>query len=80
MIQYVHLSELGDGWAPAYLETEGEMAFIREAHKGLSDVNSYWISGYTDWHPDQPVPYSKYYTTGSGNCSICYFDYIKSVI
>ena len=45
-------------------ETEGEMAFVREAQKGLNDVASYWIGGYTDSVPDHPFSYSAYYTTG----------------
>ena len=47
-------------------ETEEEMAFVREAQKGLNDSASYWIGGYTDSVPDSPFPYSAYYTTGSG--------------
>ena len=51
-------------------ETGGEMAFVREAQKGLNDVASYWIGGYTDSVPDHPFPYSAYYTTGWGNNTI----------
>ena len=44
----MYLSELGDGWVPAILNTQVETDFIRQAQKGLTDDRSYWIGGSTN--------------------------------
>ena len=40
-----HISEYGDGWGPAVLETEVEHSFIQESQKGLTDDYDYFIGG-----------------------------------
>ena len=47
------------------LDTEGELAFIREAQKGFNDTKSYWLGGFTD-QPSGTLEYSDYSTSGSG--------------
>ena len=38
-------SELGDGWAPAVLDTRDEHDFINQSQKGWSDDQNYFIGG-----------------------------------
>ena len=45
MIITLYFAELGDGWAPAVLETEIERDFIRQSQKGLGDAKDYFIGG-----------------------------------
>ena len=39
------LTELGVGWGPAVLESQEEHDFVRQAQKGLSDLQAYFIGG-----------------------------------
>ena len=66
-----YISALGNGWAPAILNTEQEMTFIQEAQKGLNDFRNYWIGGFTYSEPGSKIGYSRYYTISSGNYVSC---------
>ena len=37
--------EIGLGWMPAIMNSEEERDFIKESHRLLSDVRTYWIGG-----------------------------------
>ena len=39
---------MGEGWAPAVLNTRKEMEFVREGQRGFSDSRNYWIGGRTN--------------------------------
>ena len=47
LINIYNLLEMGEGWAPAVLNTRKEMNFIIEGQKGFSDSRNYWIGGRT---------------------------------
>ena len=42
---FLTISEYGNGWGPAVLETEVEHGFIQEGQKGLTDDDDYFIGG-----------------------------------
>ena len=54
------ISELGEGWAPAILDTEEEMNFIKEGQKKFSDNRSYRIGGEATQRPPASIDYSDY--------------------
>ena len=61
---------LGEGWGPAIMESEEEMAFIRQGHRGLSDIRTFYIGGFSDSDPGNVISYTDYYidgTSGPGN-------------
>ena len=39
------LSELGDGWGPAFAADNEELEFIKEKEKAVSESTSFWIKG-----------------------------------
>ena len=51
-----HISECGDGWGPAVLETEVEHDFIRLSQKGLTNEDDYFIGGST--YPGKIGPFN----------------------
>ena len=61
---------LGEGWEPAILESEEEMAFIRQGHRGLSDIRSFYIGGFSDSNPGTIIDYSEYYNGGTSGPGI----------
>ena len=63
-------SELGDGWAPALIESELELGFIRENQDGNPNFCDYWIGGHTNTEPRRTLNFSDYNNTGSGNHSL----------
>ena len=79
-VDFLSSLALGIGWGPAMIETEGELAFIREAQKGFTDLSDYWIGGFTD-QPRGAINYSTYYTIGTGNhIQFCFWIYDTIVI
>ena len=58
------LTELGERWEPAVLESQEEHDFVRQAQKGLSDLQAYFIGGSLSFRAGGfgPHPYL-YYTT-----------------
>ena len=63
-------SELGEGWGPTILDSEGEMAFIKQGQRSLSDIRTYFIGGFSDFDPGTIIDYSDYFnagTSGPGN-------------
>ena len=63
----VTFSDLGDGWAPAVLDSQEELDLIRQGQKRNRELWSYWIGGSTAAEIDSTIKYSNYYTNGSGN-------------
>ena len=70
---HIGFSEIGDGWAPAVLETEEEFHFLQEAL--IFFASTYWygfyIGGSTCIAADQttypPIDDSEYFDDDSGN-------------
>ena len=54
------LSGLGEGWAPAVLNSRAELNFLKQAQKGFSDDRSYWLGGCTSTQPWSIINLSKY--------------------
>ena len=46
--QCIFISELGNGWGSALLESEAELNFIKEADRNISNAKSHWIGGSTN--------------------------------
>ena len=59
--------ELGFGWNTAFLESMAELEFIREAQKGLSNIDNYWIGGNTEVEAGKIIHFSQYRDTDLGN-------------
>ena len=61
--------DLGDGWAPAVLNSEEEWHFIRGGRAGKDHLHSYWIGGSSDADTaaGETIRYYQYINTGSGN-------------
>ena len=53
---------MGEGWAPAVLNTREEMDFIIQGQKGFSDNRNYWIGGRTNVR-GRSIDYSEYIPT-----------------
>ena len=83
---------LGDGWAPAIVETEAEWDFIREADTYETELNWYWIGGttsdhsviiseYSDYIPDAGNMISEHsdHSPNAGNITSEYSDYNPDV-
>ena len=60
------ISGLGHGWAPAVLNTEEELDFVKEAQKGVTHTRSYWIGGSTNVERPENFGYSSYESNESG--------------
>ena len=56
------LTELGQGWKPAVLESQEEHDFVRQAQKSLSDLQAYFIGGSLSFRVGGfgPLPYLYY--------------------
>ena len=52
--------DLGLRWDPAILDSQAELDFIKEAQIGLSDINNYWIGGYTKVRPGRIIQFCEY--------------------
>ena len=52
------LTELGEGWEPAVLESQEEHDFVRQAQESLSNHQAYFIGGSTSFsdRPDELTP------------------------
>ena len=59
--------DLGLGWAPAILDSKGELDFIKQAQKELSDISNYWIGGFTKVTKGRMIQFSQYRPTRFGN-------------
>ena len=63
---------LGHGWAPAVLNSEEELAFIRRAEDRTIVIQSYYIGGSTDVEEiDRTIEYSDYLPSSPGNNVLC---------
>ena len=60
------LSELGDGWNLAIIDSPTELIFIIEIQKELDDDKSYWIGGSTNARENASVTYFYYYLNSTG--------------
>ena len=60
-------SEIGPDWTPAIFDSKAEFDFIKESQQWLSNVENYWIGGYTDAEPKRIIGLSKYKSTPSCN-------------
>ena len=54
--------ELGEGWAPAVLDTQVEHDFIKTTHLAnlLQNIKSFWIGGSTSQPENTTISYSEY--------------------
>ena len=59
-------SEIGEGWAPALLNSQAELDFIFRSHSH-TDLQRYWIGGYTEVSAGRTITLSDYLTTEAGN-------------
>ena len=59
------LSELGDGWGLAIIDSPVELIMIREIQKKMDDDNSYWTGGSTNAREHDSVTYFDYYQNNS---------------
>ena len=66
IILFFFPGRLGAGWAPAVLNSQVELDFIKEAQKGLSHDRSYWIGGSTDSGAGSNITFSNYNTNSNG--------------
>ena len=63
----LYFSALGEGWAPAILNSPEELDFIRQGQLWFSDDRSYWLGGSTNTQPWEHIDLSDYNTGDSGN-------------
>ena len=64
----IYFSDLGDGWAPALLNSPEELSFILIGFEYIgSSHQKHYIGGSTHHAPDKEIKYSEYYNNGSGN-------------
>ena len=52
--------KLNNRWAPAVLETEEELLFIKVAQRSFTDIRNYWIGGSTAEPVGTLFPFSSY--------------------
>ena len=67
---YVYIlcqSELGQGWAPAIINTSTELSLIKNIQLNLNNVQSYWVGGSTDADHWGPVTFFDYLPNTDGN-------------
>ena len=60
------MSALGDGWAPAVINSPSELSFIKEKQKFLSNNRTYWIGGSTNIEIGEIITLFDYMTSESG--------------
>ena len=58
---------MGDGWAPAILNTRREMDFIQQGQRSFSDNRGYWIGGKTNTQTGDFLDYPAYNATTFSN-------------
>ena len=73
---------LGDGWAPAIVDSEAELEFIREGQRGFSasmsyfsggsSDRSYYIGGFTDIAAMTNIQLSDYYGATEGGTTLSF--------
>ena len=63
----LYLSALGDGWAPAILNDQAELDFIRQGQSTFSDDRSCWLGGSTDTQPWDHINLNQYRIDDLGN-------------
>ena len=77
MTHCICIPGLGDGWAPAILNSEEELAFIRRTEDRTIVIQSYYIGGSTDVEEiGRTIEYSDYIPSSSGNNVLCQSDYM----
>ena len=59
-----YLSELGNEWQPAVLDTQEEHDFIREGQKSFRNSARYWIGGSSN--SNDTIEYTDYIADSSG--------------
>ena len=52
--------ELGNGWAPAVINTNSELILMYQIQKGMHASQSYWIGGSTFLEEGTPVTFFDY--------------------
>ena len=60
-------SEIGNGWKPTVLDTQGEYDFIREGQKSFNSSAPYWVGGSANATLHAFFNYSDYIRDNSGN-------------
>ena len=63
----IYTSELGEGWAAAILDTEGEFQFIKEGQRTFHHSRSYYIGGSTSSSLNTYIDYSQYNLDNTGS-------------
>ena len=58
---------LGNGWGPAVIDSDEELAAIREDQKELEFIDNYWIGGSTDERSGRIIQIADYNNTALGN-------------
>ena len=56
--------EIGEGWAPAVLDTQEEFDFIKEGQKTFKNSEPYWIGGSTN--QNDKITYTEYIANNLG--------------
>ena len=64
----LYFQDLGEGWAPAVLNSLEELDFIIGGERDFPIIQSYWIGGSTNATKGSTLQYPDDYSTdGSGN-------------
>ena len=66
----LYFKDLGNGWAPAVLDSEKELNFIRGGQERNRELGSYFIGGSTDAKEGKTLNYADIYTNRSGNHTV----------
>ena len=70
-----NILDLGNGWAPAVLGSEGEFAFLRTHLCGVGDLRHFFIGGSTNITIFETFQYLDYNTTRSGDSILPVFSW-----
>ena len=70
MIFLVFWKEIGDGWAPAVINSQTEHDFIKTEQRTLSNNNNYWIGGSTNIVPGTSFDYGHQYYDPQPDCKL----------
>ena len=60
------MAELGDGWAPAVINSASELILIHKIQQKWDDNHSSWIGGSTFVKHGESVTFFDYMTTSTG--------------
>ena len=65
---FLHSLEIGEGWAPAILNSQSEVDFLKQAQKDFGDnTRSFWIGGSTNAALNKTFDFNSYLTGDSGD-------------